>query len=727
MEEVEKFLRKIKKPISFEKIYEKISSMGDYSLEQVQNLIQEKVDNYEMIITENGNYVPITKTSFRVGIYHAFKDGNGIVESGTDKYLISVENSKKVIDGDLVLVDIANSKNKGCYINKVLDRNTDDILGEIIKNGNSYYVVPEDVKKKNLTIYLEGSDYIEGEKVLVDCSEKRSDNFYVGTIKKSIGHKDDPGVDIIMEAYKHNIDNEITQAELDELDTIPTHVRDIDRIGRMDFTKKEIFTIDGAHAKDLDDAVSLEILDNGNYLLGVYIADVSHYIKEDSLLDLRARRKATSSYLANTVIPMFPHKISNGICSLNPNVERLALGCLMEFDKNGNRVNYSINKFVINSNLKMSYEKVNDILDNGIIDKDYVNHVETLKKMEVLSKKLLRNRILRGCVNLDKPELELIMSDDGKVLDFSKRYQGTGQSIIEEFMLVTNETIAEDMFKNDSLLVFRNHEEPNEEKLIEYLDMLKSLGYKENFDINDSLLGQKLADYIKQDEALADTLKTKLLKSFKRAFYSPDNLGHYGLASNYYCHFTSPIRRYPDTTNHRLVKDFNFSNQDKIKLKSKWKNKLEDIAKVSSIREREADDAERMVTLMKCAEYMESHIGEEYTGTIVEIYNDGMQIELDNMVEGRVRLKDLKGKYSYYPLTQSYISLDNHEDYYLGDRLNLKVSYASKEKKEIDFQVVSKIAENERISKKVNDRVRVLEKKRRADIMYYNVNKGRKS
>ena len=728
MEEIELYLSKIKKPVTMEKILEKVSSFGDYDIEKVKDLINDKVKKYEMIITESGKYIPIKKTSFRVGVYHAFKDGNGIIECNGNEFPISEENSTKIIDGDLVLIDttIANSNHKSCRIEKILDRNVDGILGEVKKIGDNYFVVPESENKRKLSIVLDGDDYIEGEKVIVDCIEKRSDNFYVGTIKKSIGHKDDPGVDILMEAYKYNITNDIDEETLSELDSIPTHVSDIDKIGRMDFTNKEIFTIDGSDAKDLDDAVSLEILENGNYLLGVYIADVAHYVKEDSLLDLRARSKGTSSYLANTVIPMLPHKLSNGICSLNPNVERLAMACTMEFNPRGERVNYNIYQAVIKSNIKMSYDKVNDILENGVIAEGYDKHVDTLKCMQQLSEILHQKRIDRGAVELDKPELKLVIDENGRVVDFDKRLQGIGESIIEEFMLITNETIAEDMFKNNYPLVFRNHEEPKEEKLEEYLEMLKSLGYEFNFKKEDPRLGQKLAEFISQDETLADTLKTKLLRSFRRAFYSSEDIGHYGLASDFYCHFTSPIRRYPDTTNHRLIKDFHFSDDDKRRLSKKWEKQLEEIAKTSSIRERQADECERMVLLMKCAEYMEEHIGEEFTGTIVDIYNDGMQIELDNMVEGRVRLKDLKGKYVYYPLTQSYISLDHQEDYYLGDRLKLKVSYANKEKKEIDFQVVSKIYENERISKQSNEKARIKEKKKRADEYYYNVNKGSK-
>lgn len=727
MTEIEKYLEKIKKPTSLEKIFEKAEMLGEVDLEKVKQIIEEKVNNYELIITDSGKYVPIRKTSFRVGNYRAFRNGDGVIDSFGTSYPISLESASKIVDGDFVMVDISPvSREKTCYVKKIIARNVDNILGEIKKTGDNYYVVPEEQSKQKLTIVLDGDNYIEGEKVVVNCGEKRSDNFYVGNIIKEIGHKDDPGVDILMEAFKYNIDNEITGEELKELDSIPTKVLDTDKIGRMDFTDKEIFTIDGSDAKDLDDAVSLELLEDGGYRLGVYIADVSEYVKEGSLLDLRARRKGTSSYLANTVIPMLPHKLSNGICSLNPNVERLVLSCVMEFDQNGNRRSYNIYKGVIKSNIKMSYEKVNMILEDGIISEGYESHVDTLRNMEDLSQKLFQNRKDRGAVEIDKPELKIIMDEKCQITDFSKRYQGRAESIIEEFMLITNETIAEDMFKNEYPLVFRNHEEPREEKVQEYLDMLKTLGYRNDFDIADEKLGQKLASSIDSTDPLSDMMKTKLLRSFRRAFYSSDNLGHYGLASSYYCHFTSPIRRYPDTTNHRLVKDFHFSEDSKEQLKNKWKKELEDISKTSSERERSADECERMVELMKAAEYMEKHIGEEFIGTIVEIYNDGMQIELDNMVEGRVRQKDLKGKYIYYPDTLSYISLDNQEDYYLGDRLMLRVSYADKEKKEIDFQVVNKIEENKRINQRKNNQAKAIEKQRRADMYYYNVNKGRK-
>lgn len=727
MEEFENYLKKIKKPISFEKILEKAQTLGEVDANELKKLIDNKVKNYELIVNDSGKYVPIKRTSFKVGKYHTFRDGNGIIVSGEDTYPINIEKASKIVEGDIVLVDIFPvSKEKTCYVKKLISRSIDNILGEIKKDGENYYVVPEDLSKQKLVIVLDGNDYIEGEKVVVNCNEKRNDNFYVGNIIKEIGHKDDPGVDILMEAFKYNIDNEITEEELKELDSIPTKVLDTDKIGRIDFTDKEIFTIDGADAKDLDDAVSLELLEDGGYKLGVYIADVSEYVKKGSLLDLRARRKGTSSYLANTVIPMLPHKLSNGICSLNPNVERLVLSCVMEFDKDGNRKSYNIYKGVIKSNIKMSYEKVNMILEDEVISEGYESHVDTLKNMEKLANKLFEKRKKRGAVEINKPELKLIMDDKSQVADFSKRYQGRAESIIEEFMLITNETIAEDMFKNEYPLVFRNHEEPREEKIQEYIEMLKILGYKNKFNLEDKDLGQKLASSIDSSDSLSDMMKTKLLRSFRRAFYSSENLGHYGLASSYYCHFTSPIRRYPDTTNHRLVKDFHFSDEDKDKLKKKWKDELEEIAKKSSERERAADECERMVELMKSAEYMEKHLGEKFIGTIIEIYNDGMQIELDNMVEGRVRRKDLKGEYVYYPETLSYLSLDNHEDYYLGDRLNLEVSHANKDKKEIDFKILGKIEENMRINRKENIKAKTFEKKKRADIYYYNVNKGKK-
>ncbi len=724
MQEIENYLNKIKKPVSMEKIIEKATNIGLLEKE-VRELVEDKVKSYELIVTDSGKYIPIKKTSFRVGYYHGFKDGSGAVEADDGKYLISSGDAYKVIDGDLVLVDTYSKGNKGCTIKRIIERDTSKIVGEVVREGNSFYVIPEDAKKRNLTIYLDGNNYIEGEKVIVDCNEERGNNFYVGIITKSIGHKNEPGVDILMEAYKHGIDNDITEAELEELDKIPNEVADIDRIGRMDFTRKEVFTIDGNDTKDIDDAVSLEILPNGNYLLGVYIADVSHYIEEGSLLDLRARRKGTSSYLADTVIPMFPPKISNGICSLNPNVDRLALGCLMEFDMTGNLVSHSINRFVINSKLQMTYEKVNDILENNVVAEEYTEFTHTLKSMELLANKLYKKRVLRGCLDLDKPELKLII-ENGQVIDFSKRCQKTAENLIEEFMLIANETIAQDAISNNYYLIFRNHDKPRKEKLEEYLNMLKALGYKEKFNIEDPFLGQKLTDFVKQDEFLSDTLKTRLVRSLNRAFYDPHNIGHYGLASPCYTHFTSPIRRYPDLTNHRSIKKFYFSDEDKAQLNKKWYEQLVEISRISSARERAADDAERMVLLMKTAEYMEKHIGEEYVGTISGIYENTMEIELDNMIVGVVRTKDLRGRYYYNSTTESFISLDNHEDYYLGDRLKVAVSRASKENKEIDFNVVEKIAENNRIQKGTNDRVRVMEKKRRADMLYYNVNKGKR-
>lgn len=318
MQEIENYLKKIKKPVSMLKILEKASLLGEYDAEKVINLVKEKVSNYELIVTDSGKYIPIKRTSFKVGKFHAYKNGTGAVETSSEKIIISEEESSKLIDGDIVFMD---ASIKGCRIKKIISRDVLEIVGEIVKENDKYYVIPESNKKKNLTIYLEGDNYLEGEKVIVDCKEEIGDNLYIGTITKEIGYKNDPGVDILMEAHKYNITNDITEKEKEELKTIPKKVLDADKIGRMDFTHKQIFTIDGEHSKDLDDAISIDILDNGNYLLGVYIADVSHYIKKGSLLDLRARRKGTSSYLADTVIPMFPPEISNGICSLNPNVE----------------------------------------------------------------------------------------------------------------------------------------------------------------------------------------------------------------------------------------------------------------------------------------------------------------------------------------------------------------------------------------------------------------------
>ncbi len=722
MNDLDFLLKKIKKPVSIDKIVKKATRVGNYSLSDIEKYLEEKMKTYEIIKTPNGNYVPIYKTSFRVGTYKEFRNGDGIIQvSPTIQYNISKNESRDIVDGDFVMIDTyipAGSKEKSVKVKKVLSRDLDTLVGEVIKIGENYYIEPEVKSLKKLTVALEGTDFIIGEKVVANL-DKRTDSFYVANIIKTIGHKDDPGVDILMEAYKYGIDDNVSSDALEQLKYIPDKVRDADLVGRTDLRDREIFTIDSVNTKDIDDAIGYKRLDNGNHELLVSIADVTHYVTYGSPLYYSAREKATSAYLANTVIPMLPHKLSNGICSLNPNVDRLAITLRMEIDNSGNVVRHDILQSVINSNKQMNYDRVNDILEKNIVADDYEEYADTLKKMYKLSLILNRERIRRGAINLDKAEMKLIMDDDNmKVTDFSARCQHAGESLIEEFMLVANETIAEHMSKYP--FIYRVHDVPDNEKLQNLINLLNYLGY--DFKTESSVNAiQSLADNLGDCGCISNMLKIQLLRTFRKAKYSVDNIGHYGLASENYCHFTSPIRRFPDTTVHQLIKDFEFSNEDKEKLAKKWEKELPDIAAHSSYKQNQADECERMVLLMKCAEYMESHTGDAFEGTVIALDKDGLYVELDNMINGKVRVKDLNGEYFYNEGTYSFISMDGYDDYYLGDRLNLEVKDANKERKTINFKILGKINENDRINKDANKYVKRLKREEK----YYNINKGR--
>lgn len=728
MKDLEILLKKIKKPVSLDKIVKKAMHLGDYSLSDIEIFLNEKLKNYEIIKTKNGNYVPIYKTSFRVGRYKEFRNKDGIIIADKNsEYHISYENSKDIIDGDIVMIDTfidKKNKDKSVRVIKVLERNLDEVIGEITRIDDKYYVIPEERLKRKLVIELATSNYIEGEKVIVKCREV-DNNYYIGEVIKSIGHKYDPGVDILMEAYKFGITSDINNDIKKELEDIPDVVCEKDLIGRMDLRDKEIFTIDGKDTKDIDDAISLDILDNGNYFLGVHIADVTNYVKVGSSLYKDARQKATSSYLANTVIPMLPRKLSNGICSLNPNVDRLTLSCMMEIDREGNVVNYNIWQCVINSKMQMEYSKVNDILYGNEVDENYKKYADKLQKMYELSKILNKRRKLNGAIEIDKPELKLVMNEENEVIDFRKRTRNKAESLIEEFALIANETVAKHMSKYP--FIYRVHDTPDCEKLEEFLNLLNSLGYDFFKNNKETCQTATLAEHLSECGYLEEMLKVQLLRTLKKAEYRTDNIGHYGLASPNYCHFTSPIRRFPDTTVHQLIKDYEFSDENKIELNEKWQEELVDIAKNSTEKEKNAEECERMVLLMKCAEYMEHHIGNIYVGTIVSMDRDGLYIELDNMVCGKAKVKDLKGEYYYNKETLSFLSLDNREDYYLGDRIEVEVIYASKEKKDIHFRIKKKLIENERINKNTNQYVKSLKKEEKYLKMYYNINKGRKN
>lgn len=740
-EYIDLVLRKEKKPIDFEKLCRKVESLiqkdqlgyilTSEDVSAIQNIVQRGIENFDYIQMPSGRISTILKTSFRKGKFHGNKAGEGFVTTTTsyinregeqivktDKYSILRDDCHGAIDGDFVLIDIGGNGKKP-QVERVLNRNLEIITGEVYRIGSRYFVKPVDKKKMALTIALD-QEAIEGQRVAVTLKEQTNDDFYIGEIVRVFSHKDDPDEDILWEAFKCGIDDQFSKQSLEQVEKIPQKVLDSDKLGREDLTDWEIFTIDGEDTKDIDDALSCRRLPNGNYEVGVHIMDVSHYIPEGSPLDLDAYKKGTSNYLAGKVIPMLPHELSNGICSLNPYVERLAMSCIMEVSPTGQVLHYRISPTVIKSQLKMSYTIVNQILKEGAIPSEYQSHADTLKLLNKLALLLRKNRIQRGSVEFDKPELKLLFGEEGEVVGFSSRSQDVGENLIEEFMLLANETVDKHLSDCGYPCVHRIHDTPNQERLTEFLKLLNAVNlpydrYKIEELISNPHALQDLSNHIKQADYIYNMLSTNMVRCMSRAKYSPTNIGHSGLAKDYYCHFTSPIRRYPDLTVHRIIKDCCLDPKNGEQNAKKWERKLPDICEQSSKMERIADDAEIQTLAMKCSEYMERHIGEEFEGTIIGLSDKGIQVQLDNLVEGRVRNRNLMGDYSYNPVTYTLISLDGHPNYYIGDRLLVRVKSASKVDKTIDFEIVEKLKENHTVD--INNSNGVVKIKARKDRM----------
>ena len=698
-------LKKSKKPLSYEKICEKL----DTTLEEREVLLEnltDLVDDYSVIRTSKGNYVPIEKTSFRRGRFIANRNGSGNVlvkykftnNEGENivkniSYEVLDKDINGAIDGDLVFVNLySKHKNGTIYadVKNIISRKLDNLVGEVYKAGNNYYVKSLDKRKKNVVVKLDNYE-VEGIKVLVDLVNQNDKGEYLGHVLRRFNHKFDPTEDILIEAYKCGLSDEFSNDTLKEVENIPDTVLDTDKIGRLDLTNEEIFTIDGDDTKDIDDAVSCKILDNGNYLVGVHIADVSHYVKMGSAIDNDAYSRGTSAYLANKVIPMLPRELSNGICSLNPNVERLAMSCIMEVDKNGKVVNHSISKSVIKSNLKMTYDEVNNILHDREYSEEYIPYVNTLRNLNKLALILRKKRISNGALEFNRPELKFKFDEEDKVIGIKERVEDLGENLIEEFMILANETVDKHLVSHGYNPLHRVHDVPVPEKVEEFFKLLSVVGC--SYDKHDYFeccqypkYFQDLEKHIRETGRLSNALSMNLIRCMSKAKYSPDNIGHYGLAKDYYCHFTSPIRRYPDLINHRLLKLDLDNIPDNV-----IKPSLEEYGMHTSKCERNAAEAESEVFKMKAADYLSNHIGEEYNGLVIDLDEAGVSVQLDNYIEGRVKINDLPGRYVYKADLFSLESLDNCCSYTVGDYLRLKLKDTSKEKKTINFQVVEKL------------------------------------
>lgn len=668
-----------------------------HTVEEYKNLskdINELVEEYELFRTKKEKYLLIKNCpGLKIGKIAINKKGFGfLILDKEDDIYIGSENLNNAIHNDTVLVEIIKKglKPEGKVL-KIVKRDLNNVVGEIMIKDSKMMLKPDD-EKLDITIYLSKEttkNCVEGHKILAHLSKNLGHKNYLADCIKIIGHKDDAGIDILSIAYKYNIIDEFNEEVIKELDAIPDSVDPKELENRKDLTNEVIFTIDGSDTKDIDDAISLTYKD-GIYTLGVHIADVSHYVKENTALGDEAYNRGTSSYLADTVIPMIPHKLSNGICSLNEGVIRLTMSCVMNINSRGDIESYDIFPSFIKSNKKMTYDNVNKILEDNITPVGYEPYKDILLKMHELAKILRKKKVNKGYIEFDIPEAKVIQDENGKAIDIKKREQHAGESLIEDFMIEANVTVATHIANMELPFIYRIHDIPNADKIDDFKNLVHALGYKIETSINEITPKsmQRILNNLK-DKPEFTILSSLLLRSMKKAEYSKNNIGHFGLALDNYTHFTSPIRRYPDLTVHRLLKTYLIDKDFSMSTINYLDNALISIAEHSSEREVASINAERDVNDMKMAEYMESHIGEEYEGTISSVTNFGFFVELENLVEGLVHVNSLKGDYyNYVPELLSLIGKSTKKTYRVGDKVKIKVINASKENALIDFEIV---------------------------------------
>ena len=669
-------------------------------LRELLKTLEEMEKSLKIFKTKKNKYILFSDSHLKVGTYLATKKNFGFVDiEGDEDIFIAPPYTSDAIHGDKVVVEITSKNNikpEGRIV-RIVDRELKQMVGEFYYDEDNIAHINLDDEKVKINIIINPEKTMgamNGHKVLVQVKEKikNKGNIYNGEVLKILGHKNDPGVDITSIVNQLHISDTFSDEVMEEVEKIPMSVSDDEMKNRRDLREKEIFTIDGSDTKDIDDAISIEKLSNGNHKLGVHIADVSYYVKEGSKIDEEAYERGTSVYLVDRVIPMLPHKLSNGICSLNPNVDRLAISCEMEIDALGNIVDYDIFESVIKSKKQMTYENVNKILENGEKPDGYEQFVDTLKEMEIVAKQLRTNKENKGYIDFDIEEAKILVDEKGVPTDIKVRERGTGEKLIEDFMIAANETVATNIYFMELPFIYRIHGEPNEEKIQSFLKFINVLGYK----INGKIKGitpktmQKILDDLK-DKKEYNMLANLLLRSMQKAVYDKNNIGHFGLASKCYTHFTSPIRRYPDTNVHRLLRTYLFNHDLSVETINYWDNKLPFLTKQCSDRERNAIECEREVDDMKKAEYMTKHIGEEFTGIISSVLQFGMFVELDNLIEGLVRLDDLKDDfYIFEEDSFSIVGRRTKKRYRLGDTVKVIVKDANKEARTVDFTIAEK-------------------------------------
>lgn len=691
--------------------------LGLTTVEELQSLqfyLDELISELEVYLTKKNKYILFSKCpNFKKGIISVNKKGFGFLNIPAEERIIKVQGKDVrqpdihiakdklgfALDGDFVLVEVLGSdmEHPEGKVIKILKRDLKNIVGTIKSDGNEIYF--ESLEPLNIELSVDKESLkkcVEGEVVVVSLLDDLGKNRYIGEVSQHICHKDDASQDILTIAAKYEIYHDFPEDAMKQAEETPEEVRDVDREGRVDLTDKEIFTIDGADTKDIDDAISIEMKD-GYYHLGVHIADVSYYVTENSPLDVEALRRGTSSYLADAVIPQLPHKLSNGICSLNPNVDRCAISCMMKIDSRGKVVDYEIFPSIIRSKKKMTYTSVNHYLMENVIDEGYENFTQSLSIMKELADIIRDERTRRGASDFDIDEPKVICDETGKAIDVVVRERGDGEKLIEDFMVIANETVASYFITMGLPSIYRVHDVPKQEKVESFIRFCGMTGHpiKGKFNKVNPKTFQKLLEQIDVEDDLKPIYRAEAVKSMAKAIYSQENIGHFGLASRNYTHFTSPIRRYPDLLVHRLLRHYLFNGKIDERSVNYWNSNIESIARQSSEREVAAVEAEREVTKMKMAEYMEQHVGEEYEAIVSGVGNIGMFVQLPNMVEGLIPMSSLDGDYfEYDDELKCLFGRSSKKRYMIGDKFKVKCIAASKANMTVDFEMVKELRLN---------------------------------
>lgn len=667
-------------------------------------IILDKLEKeYKIHKNRKNKYSIIDENKYIKGTYRGNEKGYGFVipeNEEMEDIFIPRGSNNNALNEDIVIVEVVkeseDSKRKEGKIVSIVKHEKDRVVGLFVKSKNFGFVIPDD-KKFGGDIFISKSNFAKAknnQKVVVKLTKYPEKNKKAeGKIIEIIGGIDEAGVDMLSLVKEYDLPYEFPQGVIEEAKSKGNKVDKKDIPNRIDLRDKTIFTIDGEDAKDLDDAVRVYKNDDGNYMLDVHIADVSYYVTENSLLDKEAIIRGTSIYMLDRVIPMLPKELSNGICSLNAGEDRFTLSCTMEIDKEGNIISSDVYKAVIKVTERMNYKDVQKIIDGSDekVLKKYKNYIQDFKLMEELAKILKNKRLERGYLNLDLPESKVILDNNGHAVDIKKYELYFSNEIIEQFMLSANETIAERFYWLEAPFIYRVHEEPDIDKVKELNKFLYNFGYK----INKS--GDKV--YPKEFAKVLDSVKGKteervvsnlVLRTLKVARYESENDGHFGIASKYYCHFTSPIRRYPDLFIHRIISKYLENNYEiSEKQKEKYEKQAEQYAKTSSDREKIATKVERDSIDIKMAEYMQDRIGEEYEGMVSSVTSFGIFIELDNTVEGLIRFENLGDEYFEYDEEhKQLIGEKTGITYKIGDRVKIKVINANKETRQINFEKI---------------------------------------